>query len=157
MASCNRREFLVEMAASAGIILSSGALAALLASCESDTTKPSTGQTVEFDVSTAPALATVGGIVKQTFGTNNGGMPVFIVRTGETSFVVLSSRCSHQGCEVNLPTQSGGRLVCPCHLAEFDPSTGAQTRAPSGSGPTGPLQRFAAVYDAQRNTLTITF
>ncbi|KXB97925.1 MAG: hypothetical protein AA908_00485 [Chlorobi bacterium NICIL-2] len=157
---CNyrRREFLLDAAASIGAILSSSALASLLASCESDTTKPSTtGQTVQFDVSTEPALANVGGIIKRTFGNNNGGMPVFIIRTAQASFLVLSSRCTHQGCEVGLPQQAGGRLVCPCHLSEYDPQTGTQTKPPSGSGPTGPLQRFSATFDPQTNILTITF
>jgi Rieske Fe-S protein len=158
---CNqqRREFLLDAAASLGVILSSSTLASVLASCESDTTKPSatTGQKVEFNVSTEPALANVGGVVKKTFGSNNGGMPVFIVRTGETMFVVLSSRCTHQGCEVDVPQQPGGKLVCPCHLAEYDPQTGTQTKPPSGSGPTGSLQRFDAQFDPQTNILTITF
>ncbi len=158
--SCDlrRRDFLLDAAARLGLVLSSSALASLLASCESDTTKPSTtGQNVEFDVTTEPALASVGGVVKKTFGSNNGGMPVFIVRTSQTTFVVLSSRCSHQGCEVNLPSQAGGKLICLCHLAEYDPQTGEQTKPPSGSSATGPLQRFPATFDAQTNILTITF
>ncbi len=157
---CNlrRREFLLDAAARLGLVLSSSALASLLAGCESDTTKPSTtGQKVELDVTTEQALASVGGVVKKTFGSNNGGMPVFIVRTSETTFVVLSSRCSHEGCEVDLPSQAGGKLLCRCHLAEFDPLTGEQTKPPSGRKATGPLQRFAATFDPQTNILTITF
>ncbi|GIV51319.1 MAG: hypothetical protein KatS3mg054_0703 [Chloroflexus sp.] len=157
---CDRRrgEFLLSAAASIGAVLSASALASLIAGCESDTTKPSTtGQMVQFDVSTEPALANVGGVVKRTFGSNNGGMPVFIVRMGETSFVVLSSRCSHDECEVGLPAQQNGALVCPCHRAEFDPKTGTQTKPPSGRGPTGPLQRFSATFDPQTNILAITF
>ncbi len=158
MCDTRRREFLLNAAASFGVVLSAGALASLLAGCESDTTKPSTtGQTVQFDVSTEPALANVGGIVKRTFGSNNGGMPVFIVRTGETSFVVLSSRCTHEGCPVGLPQQPNGKLVCPCHNAEYDPQTGTQTKPPADTGPTGPLQRFPASFDPQTNILTITF
>lgn len=155
---CNRREFLLNAAASLGAVLSSTAIASLVASCESDTTKPSTtGQKVEFNVATEPALATVGGIVKRTFGSNNGGMPVFIVRTGETSFLVLSSRCSHDGCDVSLPQQPGGSLMCRCHYAEFDARTGNQTKPPSGKRPTGPLQLFASSFNPQTNILTITF
>lgn len=155
---CNRRQFLLNTAASFGAVLSASALASLLASCESDTTKPSTtGQQVTVDVAKEPALATVGGVIKRVFGANNGGKPVFIVRTGETSFLVLSSRCSHDGCEVELPQQPGGNLVCPCHLAEFDPKTGSQVKPPSGRRTTGPLQRFDASFDAQTNILTITF
>ncbi len=153
-----RREFLLNIAASLGVALSSSALASLLSSCENDTTKPnSSGQKVEFDITTEPALAQIGGIVKRGFGSNNGGMPVFIIRTGETSFLVLSSRCTHDGCEVDPPNRTGGRLVCPCHLAEFDPLTGAQTKPPSGRSATGPLQQFTATFDANRNILTITF
>ena len=154
-----RRAFLLNAAASLGVVLSSSALASLLSSCENDTTKPSTtGQKVEFDVTSEPALAQVGGIVKRSFGSNNGGMPVFIVRTGETSFLVLSSRCTHDGHEVDLPQQAGGKLVCGLHFAEYDPRTGAQTKPPSGrSTTTGPLQQFPATFDANRNILTITF
>ncbi|MCX7937783.1 MAG: Rieske (2Fe-2S) protein, partial [Chlorobi bacterium] len=141
-----------------GVVLSGSALSALLCSCESDTTKPSpTGQNATFDVTTAPELATIGAVIKRTFGSNNGGNPVFIVRTGETTFLVLSSRCSHQGCEVNEPSQIGGKLVCPCHLAEYDPLTGQQNKPPSGSRSTGPLQKFAATFNPQTNILTITF
>lgn len=158
MCDSNRREFMLHAAASFGAVLSTGVLASLLTSCESDTTKPSTsGQTVTFDVNTEPALANVGGIVMRTFGSNNGGMPVFIVRTGEASFVVLSSRCTHKGCNVGLPQQPSGKLLCPCHSAEYDPQTGTQTKSPSGSGPTGPLQRFPASFDTRTKILTIIF
>lgn len=153
-----RRAFLLNAAASLGVVLSSSALASLLSSCENDTTKPSTtGQKVEFDITTEPALGQVGGVVKQSFGSNNGGMPVFIVRSGETSFLVLSSRCSHDGCEVDLPSLAGGNLVCPCHLAEYDPLSGVQTKPPRGQSATGPLKKFDATYDANRKILTITF
>jgi Rieske Fe-S protein len=157
-AQCNRREFLLEVAAGIGAALSSSALATLLSSCESDVTKPATtGQQVTFDVSSEPALATIGGVVKRTFGSNNGGMPVFIVRTGETEFLVLSSSCSHDGYEVNLPSQAGGKLVCPVHGAEYDPMTGNQTKPPAGRSSTGPLRKFPATFDPQTNILTITF
>ncbi len=177
-----RRIFLLNTAAGLGAVLSASSLASILAGCASDqgydgtggtgsqtnqtgdqtnqtgdqTTQPGTENTVRFDVSTEPALANIGGVVKKSFPPHNGGKPVFIVRTGDADFVVLSSRCTHEGCEVNQTT--GTQAECPCHLAQYSLTTGEQTRPPFGQGPnTGPLQKFQTTYDPQTKILTIYF
>ncbi len=50
--------------------------------------------------------------------TSYGG---FVVRKSETpdDIVILSSRCTHLGCQVNWNTDTNA-YVCPCHDASFD-------------------------------------
>ncbi len=150
--SPERREFLWTAASLLGLGLCLPAVLNILQGCSSETKQPSeTGETVELDISTVPELQRVGGAVKRTFGNHNGGRPVLIIRLSETEFIVLSTVCTHQGAEVNLPR--GGVITCPHHGAEFDPASGAVRKGPA----TQPLRRFPSQYDSARNVLRITF
>ena len=142
-----RREFLkAVLCLGAGVCLSS-----LLAACSSETKPTEPGGSVELDLSTVPELQQVGGAVKKTFGSHNGGRPVLIVRLGQSQFVAFSTVCTHQGCEVELP--QGQSIPCLCHGSRFAVSDGHVLQGPA----TKPLQRFSAQYDAARNVLIITF
>jgi Rieske Fe-S protein len=44
--------------------------------------------------------------------------PVIIIRISQNEVVALSSECTHQGCEVNLP--SSAKITCPCHNSQFN-------------------------------------
>ena len=77
------------------------------------------------------------------------GKRLLVVRTAETSFVVLSAVCTHQGCIVRY-SQQADEIQCPCHGSRFD--LGGNVKA----GPADrPLAQFAARYDAATDTLSI--
>lgn len=50
-----------------------------------------------------------------------------VLRKGQNAYV-MSSRCTHWGCEVNI--QEDGSYLCPCHKSQFD-SAGAVLRGPA--------------------------
>jgi cytochrome b6-f complex iron-sulfur subunit len=43
--------------------------------------------------------------------------PLFVLRTGNRQFTVLSPICTHRGCTVEV---AGERLECPCHGSMYD-------------------------------------
>lgn len=129
-----------------------GVLTSILSGCESDVLK-SSDIAEQFDISEEPALQTVGGAAKRTFGTQNGGRPVIIVRMTEDDFLVLSSVCTHQACEVNMPGERHTEILCECHGSVFKTDTGAVLEGPASA----PLRRFDSDYDDDSGKLTIVF
>jgi Rieske Fe-S protein len=129
-----------------------GAGALVLPGCESDKSK-STGAGEELDIGAIPELAATGGAVKRTIGENNGGRPVIILRKAASEFLVLSSVCTHEGCEVNLPASAGATIDCPCHGSRFSGSDGKVVQGPASS----PLRQYSSTYNAQTGKLTIVF
>lgn len=143
---------MMKIAAGAGIALGSIASAGVIAGCENDTVK-SSDSSYEFNVSTEAILAVEGGAIMKSLGEVNAGKPVIIIRSGEKTFVVLSSVCTHQGCQVSLPNSLGGDLVCGCHNSIFSSTDGSVKQGPA----TDPLQRFATSFDSGKNILTIRY
>ncbi len=169
-----RRTILKEGASLLGVSLCSSLIPSFMSGCESDTTKSSdtvvdfdvsstdktiafdlslADSTVSYDISSDEALSVIGGAVKTTFGENNAGKPVIIVREDAQTFTVLSTVCTHLGCEVNLPAGAGGTIVCPCHDSAFSPSDGSVVTGPAAE----PLTTYPSVFDPATGTLTITF
>jgi Rieske Fe-S protein len=146
-----RREFLRQSAVLLGAGLCVPALLNLVSGCSSETKPTEPGGTVELDISTVPELQSVGGAIKRTFGSHNGGRPVLIIRLSETGFIVFSAICTHEGCEVELP--QGQVIPCLCHGSRFATTDGRVLQGPAKTA----LQRFASQYDPARNVLTITF
>lgn len=146
-----RREFLQKASLLLGAGLCLPAVLQLLQGCSSETKPTEPGGSVELDLSTVPELQQPGGAVKRTFGTHNGGRPVLIIRLDESTFVVFSTTCTHQGCEVELP--QGDFIPCTCHGARFARTDGRVLQGPAQR----PLPRFSSSYDPTRNVLTITF
>jgi thiosulfate dehydrogenase [quinone] large subunit len=58
------------------------------------------------------------------------GTRSIIVQPSAGVFQACSAVCTHQGCTVGYDT-GAGVLRCPCHGAEFDPSTGSVVRGPA--------------------------
>ena len=148
MIQTERREFLTQALTLVGGCVCSG----LLVGCETDVLK-SSNIAVRLDVANESRLAQVGGMIKKVFEGQNGGFPVIIVRQTEKDFLVFSTVCPHQGCEVNLPTEFVPEVWCPCHGSVFNKTTGAVLQGPA----TAPLPRFESAYDKSTNLLTITF
>ena len=147
-----RRGFLARVGSLLGMTAWGAFLSPALQGCESDVLK-SSDVAVGLDVAAEPGLSVVGGSAKKTFGSHNGGRPVVIVRVDEGEFLALSSVCTHEGCEVNLPGVRGPEIACDCHGSLFDPESGDVRRGPAQA----PLPRFSTSYDEKTNLLTITF
>ena len=43
-------------------------------------------------------------------------LPVHVRRRPDGTFAALSTRCMHQGCQVD---RAGDRFICPCHGSEY--------------------------------------
>ena len=132
-----RREFLARGALAAAAI----ALAAC-GGAGSDATAPNS-VALSLKVSDYPALASVGGLAL----VSASGSPLAVVRTSETSFVVLSRICPHQGATVN--TSASG-FTCPRHGATFN-TTGTWV----GGQRTSSLHSYPSSYDASTGVLTV--
>ena len=118
-------------------------------SCSNDdsptTPNPTTGNGLVINLASNAALDAVGGVAAFDFK----GTPIYVFRTGDATFRVLSRLCTHQACTINWQSSST-KLACPCHGSEFD-AQGNVLKGPASS----PLQEFAATYDANANTLTV--
>jgi cytochrome b6-f complex iron-sulfur subunit len=157
MTRTDRREFITAAARTVGVSLCGLAIGSLVQSCESDAVRPAdantTGNVVTLDVASEPSLSANGGAIKRTFGTNNNGAPVIVIRISDTSFMAFSAVCTHQGTIVNLPAAGSNVMVCPKHEEEFLITDGS----PQTDTAPRPLQAFATAYDAATQTLRITF
>ena len=73
---------------------------------------------------------------------------VIVIRTGASSYVALSTICTHQGCNVSyVPSYS--ELVCPCHGGAYSLS-GAVISGP----PPAPLTQYKTTLSGHMLTVT---
>lgn len=107
----------------------------------------STPGRITVKVSTVPGLASVGQLALVEPRT----ALVAVKRTGPTSFVALSTVCTHQGCETAIQANA---FECPCHGSRFD-ADGRVTRQPQGGGSATNLPTYATSYDSATDILTI--
>lgn len=143
----DRKEFFSKALIGGGLLFFAPAL---LNSCsKSDETDPggtnnggSTGgeTTVDLTSNDFAALKTVGGYAYKG--------NIIIVRTGTSSYVALSSVCTHQSCTVTY-SSSEDKIKCPCHGSMF--STGGSVL--QGPAPTS-LKSYTVTLDG--TTLKIT-
>lgn len=114
-----------------------------------------TGQKVTLTLANEAGLKNVGGFIRRTFGGNNDGNDVIVMRlaaSGTDAFKTMSVVCTHAGCAVNNP--SGGIIQCPCHGSTFGAQAGNFAVNLGGPAPT-PLQTFPTTFDG--TTITISF
>jgi len=110
------------------------------------TTVPPLGTPLTLKVSTVPALATVG---RLAIHPANPG--VALKRTGPSTFLALSTACTHEGTRISL--LGSNSFECPNHGSRFD-SDGNVTRQPNASGQATHLVVYATSYDATTDILT---
>ena len=99
-------------------------------------------------VSTVPELATVGLLA---YVPPDGR--VAVKRTGPTSFLALSTTCTHEGTHLDIVNNETS-FECPNHGSRFD-SNGIVTRGPNASGTVTNLPTLATSYDATTDILKI--
>ncbi len=143
----NRRGFLKTTC----VVMCTLPLASLIQACETDVTKFS-GQELVIDLKTQPDLIPIGGAIQ------NINPPMNIIRLTETTFLAVTSVCTHLACTVPLPGDNGEEspdMICPCHGAKFDAATGKVLREPGTS--ISPLKSYENTFDAAKDTLTIKY
>lgn len=150
-----RREFLTKAGAFVGACMCGASITTLVSGCESDTIKgpQETGGTGTLDLNSEPALAQTGGVLLKTFGANNGGEDVVIVRTSDTSFQCFTAVCTHTGCDVEASLDNSGNIWCNCHGSTFSVANGQRLSGPASR----PLTEYTCTFNADENTLTIEF
>ena len=146
-----RREFLLKFTHAGACMFCSGVLASLLAGCgdESDPVSSVLDDPV-IDLSKEPSLQSISGAIKKRISSIKSGRTIIVVRTGDTSFAVFAAQCTHQGFEVDLP--SNNVIVCQNHGSRFNATTGTVVQGPAAA----PLPKFTATYNANDNTVTIS-
>jgi Rieske Fe-S protein len=87
---------------------------------------------VEIELADHPELAEVDRTVKIDVGLRR---PIAVTRLGDADFLVTSTECTHQNCEVE---RVGDEWHCPCHGSRF---------ALEGDLEAGPAKRALTVYD----------
>ena len=78
---------------------------------------------------------------------------MLVIRTGDESFLVLSTVCTHLACEVNLPGVRHPEILCECHESIFSKTSGQVLQGPA----TAPLVRYESSFHKGSGALTITF
>jgi cytochrome b6-f complex iron-sulfur subunit len=133
-----RRDFLNANGKALGV----GIIARILEGCSpgSAIPTPTAGFTVDLSSPANTGLKTVGGFIL-----DNG---IYIICTAPSTYVALSSICTHQGCTVNYGASSK-QFSCPCHGGLFNIS-GKVLSGP----PPSPLKQYTATLSG--NTLTIS-
>ena len=101
-----------------------------------------------LEVSTVPALATVG-----VLAFHPTDIRVAIKRTGPTTFLALSTTCTHEGTRIDI-VNNAMSFECPNHGSQFD-SDGNVIRGPNAAGTATKLPTLATSYDPVTDILTI--
>lgn len=130
-----RRDFLKN---STGV-LSAAALTQLLAECDYHDIKPTGRFSIDTKDPQYSSLQTVGGVVLVN--------DIFIIRTGQSTYVALSRICTHRGCNIDYDS-TGKNFVCPCHGGMYD-LNGSVVSGP----PPAPLERYQVYVSG--STLTV--
>jgi cytochrome b6-f complex iron-sulfur subunit len=141
----NRRE-LVRKVISGGTVLV--LVPTVLQSCSKQDVSPSTGNpppagtkiTIDLSLGTNAVLNSQGGsMIVQS---------VLVINTNGSTFIALTSICTHQGCTVGY-NSTAGNIQCPCHGSVY---------STSGSVINGPAPRALDNYPVTRegNILTIS-
>ncbi|HEY3874253.1 MAG TPA: Rieske (2Fe-2S) protein [Candidatus Kapabacteria bacterium] len=141
-----RREFLKRTGIVLGAASLSGMLAEILASCSSSTSVTVTHGTRSIDIS---SLTTNGQyLLDQTVKPD--GTPILVIRQSAMNYTALSMLCTHEGCQVNSP--SNGSIYCGCHGSRFN-LQGQVVNGPASS----PLKSYSVMLNTSANTITVNY
>ena len=154
-----RREFIKSGLQGLGITICAGSIMSILSSCEMNEDPIQPQETtfpliIEIDDPKNVDLTRIGGAMYYNDSSLNNGEDFIIVRVDYDSFLAISSFCTHQGCQVNIPSMDKPTIFCPCHFAEFSPLTGEVIKQPNQGTATN-LPVFKTEYDAVNMRLTV--
>lgn len=156
----SRREFLKSAAASGLTMFCGASFLSCLAACSSDENGVSadsqlTGFKANLTLADEPALQTVNGFIRRSFGSQaNGGKEVFVVRTSDGEFKTASTVCTHEPSRSNIQTPNNGQVECSTHGSRYSLQSsnfGAVINPPANRG----LQTFTTTFSD--GIITINF
>lgn len=153
-----RREFFKYVGSffATGLVISS--VYPILTSCEKDESVPAPppGSNITINLKDHPEFNNIPSIKKIIVQTPIN-TTLIIKRVSQTTFLVFSSLCPHQGVELELPQNPDGNLHCPRHNVDF--STQENNKGVVVSNPTGVklgnLPTYQAEFDSTKNILVI--
>jgi cytochrome b6-f complex iron-sulfur subunit len=156
-----RRQFISSSLQNAGIVFCAASLASLIQSCESNETpsgNSSNGIQIDIPLNTSglEELSKEGGAAYKNVPNQNNNKDILIIRLTASSFLAVTSICSHQGCSVQPPDTEYSNIYCACHGAEFNPESGKVMKQPTTGSATS-LTSFPVKYNSITNAITITF
>ncbi len=127
--SCSRRSFVIDLSK---MTLGAALYAYVLQSCNKTPAEifgddEETLKTINVK-NDYPELSEIGGSVYIELGT--GSYPLVAYRKSTTEIVVVTSECTHQSVQVDLPDKTGV-LQCPGDGALFDMSKGGKAITPN--------------------------
>lgn len=141
-----RKDFFRKMAIGGSILLTAPFVLESCSKNDGSTDPDDTGTTnpgaVTIDLNGADfsALGTIGGYVYK----NN----ILVFRTGEDTYLALSSVCTHSSCTVTY-NHSTGNVPCPCHGSTFT-TAGVVTNGPALTN----LKRYTVKKEGDILTIT---
>jgi Rieske Fe-S protein len=141
----SRREFLNTCLHSLAGLAIVGTVAPLITGCASDSI---VGVSQDFQATFDVSSLTADNRGLMTSSKGGDGFPIIIVRQSATTYIALSSQCTHEGCQVNAP--QGSSISCSCHGARYD-LTGQVLQGPARNA----LYSYATTYDATAHTVTV--
>ena len=154
-----RREFIKSGLQGLGITICAGSIMSILSSCEMNEDPIQPQETtfpliIAIDAPNNSELTQIGGAMYYNHPSLNNGEDFIIIRVDNDSFLALSSFCTHQGGQVNIPSMDKPTIFCPCHFAEFSPLTGEVIKQPN-QGTATSLPIFKTEYNPVDNRLTV--
>lgn len=152
-----RREFLKSSGKVAGFGIFAAAFSSVINSCEQDELppKPPSGLSFQVDLNTHPELLAIGGFKVLTIDKLNGGDPVIIKHNPDDTFMVIDGLCRHQNCNLEMPSDPNGNMVCMCHHAVFSLVDGKVVDN-KGFSTAADLTHYKTEYNSSNKILTIT-
>lgn len=142
-----RREFLKRTGLVIGAASLTSVLAEILASCSTATSPNVTHGTTTVNIA---SLTSDGQFIVDKSIPPPDGTPILVIRQSATSYTALSMLCTHQGCQVNAP--SDGTILCNCHGSTFD----LHGNVLGGPAPS-PLKNYGVTLNASAQTITVTY
>jgi Rieske Fe-S protein len=153
MAINNRREFLIKTGKYTLAGLSVISFGYLLNACEQNESPIKTEGPQSFDLTEYEPLMQVGGV--SYIFLKDIPDPLIVIRKSEDSFLVYSSVCSHQGCNVDVPAPGSDIMVCPCHFAKYNVHDGSVAEKPNDGTNIKGLKKFVSKFDSNTNVLEV--
>ena len=90
-----------------------------------------------------PVLKNDGGsVITKVTGMPTSFAQIIVTRLPNDEFAAVTSKCTHQGCPVDIYDPEPGLLQCPCHGSQFT-AKGVVQHGPA----TRPLTPYAATFD----------
>ena len=147
-----RRNFLIQTGSIIGFTIAGTFISGLISSCERNESPVRANVKKDIDITQYPELQTDYEGTKIKFKGLNENMPIMIVKLPGTNYIVFNSKCTHQGCEIDLPDGGSKTILCGCHGSFFNEEDGVVLNGPATTN----LQILPSVFDAATNILTVT-